>query len=166
MYSGLAGGDATENKVLLAHINKLAAGKGVQLYIDIHSYSQLFMTRSFLVPYCLFPVIANVPHPAYGYSCTALAPQNTVLQTLARGVATAIKSVYGTTYQYGPVCTTIYKATGSSVDYVNDVTGAKYTFTIELRDTGTNGFVLPASQILPTGVETWEGFKYLLTNMS
>lgn len=162
----MAGGDATENKVLLAHINKLAAGKGVQLYIDIHSYSQLFMTRPSL-PLLRIPLPLGLTPPiAYGYSCTTLAPQNTVLQTLARGVAAAIKSVYGTTYQYGPVCTTIYKATGSSVDYVNDVAGAKYTFTIELRDTGTNGFVLPASQILPTGVETWEGFKYLLANMA
>lgn len=91
---------------------------------------------------------------------------NGVLQTLAKGVASAIKSVYGTTYQYGPVCTTIYQATGSSVDYVNDVTKSKYTFTIELRDTGSYGFVLPASQILPTSVETYAGFRYLLLNMT
>lgn len=103
---------------------------------------------------------------AYGYSCTVLATNNNVLQALAKGVATAIKAVYGTSYQYGPICSTIYQATGTSVDYVNDVTGAKYTFTIELRDTGTNGFVLPASQILPTGVETYAGFRYLLLNMT
>jgi len=73
--------------------------------------------------------------------------------------------VYGTAYGAGPICSTIYKVTGSSVDYINDVTKAKYTFTIELRDTGTNGFILPASQILPTGVETWAGLRYLLINM-
>jgi len=43
--SGVTQGDAPENKALLAYINNLKAGKGVQLYIDIHSYSQLFMTR-------------------------------------------------------------------------------------------------------------------------
>jgi carboxypeptidase A4 len=89
-----------------------------------------------------------------------------VLQSLAAGVAKAIKAVYGTSYKYGPICSTIYQATGTSVDYVNDVTQAKHTFTIELRDTGTNGFVLPASQILPSGVETWAGLRYLLINMS
>jgi murein tripeptide amidase MpaA len=80
-------------------------------------------------------------------------------------VASAIKAVYGTTYKYGPICSTIYQATGTSVDYANDVSKSKYTFTIELRDTGTYGFVLPASQILPTGKETWAGFRYLLLNM-
>jgi len=44
-YLGLAAGDSPENKALLAYVNNLAAGKGVRLYIDIHSYSQLFMTR-------------------------------------------------------------------------------------------------------------------------
>ncbi|KAH7321986.1 hypothetical protein BKA65DRAFT_91804 [Rhexocercosporidium sp. MPI-PUGE-AT-0058] len=145
-FKGLAAGDATENKVLLAYTNKIAAAQGLQLYIDVHSYSQLFMTP-------------------YGYSCTAVAPNSATLNSLARGVATAIKAVYGTSYTSGPICSTIYQATGSSVDYVADVTKAKYTFTIELRDTGTNGFVLPASQILPTGVETYAGFRYLLLNM-
>lgn len=47
---GQVAGDAPENKALLAYINNLAAGKGVQLYIDVHSYSQLFMTRPFQFP--------------------------------------------------------------------------------------------------------------------
>ncbi|TVY81002.1 Metallocarboxypeptidase A-like protein [Lachnellula suecica] len=141
-----AAGDAPENKALLAYINNLAAGKGVQLYIDIHSYSQLFMTP-------------------YGYSCTAVTANNAVLQSLAKSTAAAIQAVYGTKYQYGPICSTIYKVTGGSVDYVNDVTKSKYVFTIELRDTGSNGFVLPASQILPSAVETYAGLRNLLINM-
>ena len=73
--------------------------------------------------------------------------------------------MHGKVYEYGPICTTIYPATGSSVDYVNDVVGADYTCTSELRDTGANGFVLPPAQILPTGQESWAGFVYLLKNM-
>ena len=80
-------------------------------------------------------------------------------------MASAIGNVYGTSFQYGPVCTTIYQATGSSGEYVNDVTMATYTFTIELRDTGTYGFVLPASQIVPSGEETFAGFAYLFGNI-
>lgn len=118
----------------------------MKLYIDWHSYSQLFMTP-------------------YGYSCSAVATNNAELQSLARGASQALASLYGTQYTYGPICTTIYPATGSSVDYVNDVTGADYVFTVELRDTGRNGFVLPASQILPTGQESYEAVKYLLRNM-
>ncbi|KAJ4385113.1 hypothetical protein N0V85_008229, partial [Neurospora sp. IMI 360204] len=90
---------------------------------------------------------------------------NTEYQSLARGAVAAIKAVYGTTFNYGPICTTIYKTTGTSVDYAFDVTGADYSFTLELRDTGANGFVLPAGQILPSGVEAWAGVKYLLANM-
>jgi hypothetical protein len=41
----------------------------------------------------------------------------------------------------------------------------KYSFTTELRDTGSYGFVLPASQIRPSVIENWAGFKYLLANM-
>lgn len=85
--------------------------------------------------------------------------------SLARGAAAAIKSVYGTTFAAGPICSTIYKATGGSVDYSYDVSKIKYSFTTELRDTGANGFVLPANQIVPSGVESWAAVKYLLANM-
>jgi Zinc carboxypeptidase len=32
----------------------------------------------------------------------------------------------------------------------------KYSITIELRDAGRSGFILPASQIIPSGEETVE----------
>lgn len=102
---------------------------------------------------------------AYGYSCTAVARKNEELQSLARGAAAAIRAVHGTSFETGPICSTIYKATGNSVDYANDVVGADYTFTAELRDTGRYGFVLPASQIVPSGEEAYAGVRYLLQNM-
>jgi len=37
--------------------------------------------------------------------------------------------------------------------------------TVELRDTGNYGFVLPANQILPSAEEAWAGLAYLLKNM-
>ena len=46
-----------------------------------------------------------------------------------------------------------------------DVSKAKYSFTAELRDTGMNGFVLPADQILPSAVEAYAGVRYLLQNI-
>lgn len=84
---------------------------------------------------------------------------------MAKGAVAAIKAVHGTSFDYGPICSTIYKATGSSVDYVNDVVKSDYTFTSELRDTGNYGFVLPANQILPSGEEAYAGVRYLLLNM-
>lgn len=105
------------------------------------------------------------PNSAYGYSCSVIATNNAALQSLASGAVAAIKAVYGTVFRSGPICSTIYQATGSSVDYVNDVSKAQYTFTTELRDTGTYGFVLPADQILPSAVEAFAGVRYLLANM-
>jgi hypothetical protein len=34
-----------------------------------------------------------------------------------------------------------------------------YSYLLELRDTGDYGFELPASQIVDTAVETWNGIK-------
>ena len=52
-------------------------------------------------------------------------------------------------------------ASGITVDWAYD-SGIKYSFSFELRDTGRYGFLLPASQIIPTAQETWLG---LLTIM-
>ncbi|KAM7200875.1 zinc carboxypeptidase [Naviculisporaceae sp. PSN 640] len=145
-FKGRAQGDAPETAALSSWLRTIKANQGLKLFIDYHAYSQLFMTP-------------------YGYSCTALPAKNTEFQALAKGAVAAIKAVSGTSYAYGPICTTIYKATGSSVDYVNDVVGADYTFTSELRDTGNYGFLLPASQIVPTAKETYAGLRYLLQNM-
>jgi len=79
------------------------------------------------------------------------------LRSVATAAAAAIKAVSGTTYTFGPSCSTLYATTGSSVDYI-DVTGnSTYSYTWELRDTGNYGFTLPASQIQPTVRETWAG---------
>jgi hypothetical protein len=39
-------------------------------------------------------------------------------------------------------------------------------FTLEMRDTGTNGFLLPPSQIEPTGQETFIAIKALVAAIS
>jgi hypothetical protein len=44
---------------------------------------------------------------------------------------------------------------GSSIDWVKGAAGVKYAYTLELRDSGRYGFLLPAKQILPSGKETW-----------
>ncbi|KAJ4290567.1 hypothetical protein N0V90_010784 [Kalmusia sp. IMI 367209] len=145
-YKGQAAGDTVENKALKAQLDGIAAGKGVQLYMDIHSYSQLWM----------YP---------YGYTCSGTLPESATYASLAKGAVAALKAVHGTSYTYGPICSTIYQVSGSSVDYAYENAKVKYSMTVELRDTGNNGFVLPAAQILPSGEETWAGLAYLLKNM-
>ena len=50
-------------------------------------------------------------------------------------------------------------ASGNTLDWTYDVAGIVYSYTLELRDTGHDGFELPEDQILPTATETWEGLK-------
>jgi carboxypeptidase A4 len=51
------------------------------------------------------------------------------------------------------------------VDYAFEVAKASFSMTVELRDTGRYGFVLPAAQIVPSAEEMWAGLSYLLKNM-
>ncbi|TGO71399.1 hypothetical protein BELL_0581g00030 [Botrytis elliptica] len=146
-YRGVAAADAQETKALAAYSNKIKAAQGLKLFIDFHSYSQLMMSP-------------------YGYSCTALPENNAKHQSLAAGYVAAVKAVYGTVFTYGPICSTIYAATGNSVDYHDATVGADFSFTTELRDTGTYGFVLPATQITPSVIEAYAGsiFSFVVSD--
>jgi len=55
--------------------------------------------------------------------------------------------VYGTKYEYGPIATTIYPASGSSADYTYGAANVLFSYGVELRDTGQHGFLLPADQV-------------------
>lgn len=48
-------------------------------------------------------------------------------------------------------------AAGGSDDWAKGGAGVKYSYTIELRDTGAHGFVLPTNQIEPNCRESWRG---------
>lgn len=147
-YKGEAAGDTPENKALVKFTQTLAAGQGIKLYIDWHSYGQ----------YILLP---------YGYDCSARTSDYARENSLAQSLAAAIRKPYGTRFTYGPSCSTLYATTGDSVDYLADVAKADLAWTIELRPTSSsgNGFVLPPAQILPASIEQWEGLKYLLGAM-
>lgn len=53
------------------------------------------------------------------------------------------------------------QASGSTIDWTYSQ-GIKYSFTFELRDTGRYGFLLPASQIVPTAQETWLALRTIM----
>lgn len=112
-------------------------------YINFHSYAQLWMSN-------------------WGYT-DAKSPDYDKQNGLSAVATAAIKAVYGTEYEYGPISTTIYPASGSSADYTYGVCGVKYSYGVELRDTGKYGFLLPADQIVPSGVETLAGI-YAMAN--
>lgn len=55
-------------------------------------------------------------------------------------------------------------SSGSSRDWARDI-GIPFSYTFELRDNGTYGFVLPETQIQPTCEETMEAVLSILDDM-
>jgi murein tripeptide amidase MpaA len=103
--------------------------------IDFHSYSQLILSP-------------------WGYT-SALPLDAALFDDLNDRLADGIQSVNGLRYTAGPAYTTIYPASGVAPDWMWGARGI-LSWTIELRDNGTNGFVLPADQIIPTARENFE----------
>ncbi|KAL2917902.1 hypothetical protein HK105_202315 [Polyrhizophydium stewartii] len=130
-YRGPSAGSSKESKALTSFLSSLS---NVVSYIDFHSYSQLWM----------FP---------WGYTCTNIptADYNDLNSGGSKAVA-ALKAVNGVSFTNGPICSTIYQASGSTVDWTY-TNGIKYSYAVELRDRGNYGFTLPASQIVPSGDE-------------
>ena len=48
---------------------------------------------------------------------------------------------------------------GSSMDWAHEKAGVRYAFLVELRDTGDFGFVLPPSEIEPSGKEMFAAVR-------
>ncbi|KAJ3078247.1 Carboxypeptidase A4, partial [Quaeritorhiza haematococci] len=115
-------------------------------YIDFHAYSQIWMF-------------------AWGYTCNERAPDYDTLKKGGKIAVDALRRINQIDYTDGPICNTIYQASGSSVDWVYGPGKVKYTYTVELRDKGRNGFVLPARDIVPSGKETYAGVLALWTWM-
>ncbi|XP_037692085.1 carboxypeptidase A4 isoform X1 [Choloepus didactylus] len=141
VYHGPHANSEVEVKSVVDFIQKHGNFK---CFIDLHSYSQLLM----------YP---------YGYTVHKV-PDAAELDEVARRAAEALASLQGTKYKVGPTCTTVYPASGSSIDWAYD-NNIKYAFTFELRDTGHYGFLLPANQIIPTAEETWLGLKTIMEHV-
>ncbi|KAM4677535.1 carboxypeptidase A1-like [Discoglossus pictus] len=137
-YRGRAANSEPEVKAIVDFVTSHGQIKG---FVSIHSYSQML----------LFP---------YGYT-TVKAKDHNELNNLAKEAVSALTSLYGTKYTYGNIITTIYQASGGTIDWTYNQ-GIKYSFTFELRDTGRYGFALPANQIIPTAEETWLALTKLI----
>lgn len=107
----------------------------LQAYLTFHSYGQ----------YILYP---------WGYD-KRVPPDYADLERVGRQVAAAMRKAGGANSEYtvGNSATTLYAASGGSDDWAKAILKMKYAYTIELRDTGKHGFVLPARYIVPTAKE-------------
>ncbi|XP_059476844.1 carboxypeptidase A2-like [Neocloeon triangulifer] len=81
------------------------------------------------------------------------------LMNLGKKATDAIANIRGTKYKLGPTTKYLYHSAGSADDWAKGVAGIKYSYTVELPDKGLSGFLLPASEIISTGKETFAGIK-------
>ena len=56
-------------------------------------------------------------------------------------------------------------ASGGSDDWAKGIAGIKYSYTVELRDTGAHGFILPADNIPSTGKEIYSALQTMANEM-
>ncbi|XP_045145010.1 carboxypeptidase B2 [Echinops telfairi] len=102
----------------------------IKAYITMHSYSQQI----------LFP---------YSYN-RSRSKDHQELSLVASEAVQAIESASkNIKYSHGSGSESLYLAPGGSDDWIYDL-GIKYSFTIELRDKGAFGFLLPERFIRPT----------------
>ncbi|MBC8522717.1 hypothetical protein H8D29_02205 [PVC group bacterium] len=109
-------------------------------HIDFHSYSQLVLK-------------------AWGYTSTPH-PQDELIQSLGVSMSDAIQSVHGEQYIVGTPGEVLYFADGTFQDWSTSVGALGYT--VELRPTGSPGFDLPPSEILPTCEENFSAIVAML----
>jgi len=88
----------------------------------------------------------------YGWT-TKLPPDEAVMRTIGDGMAAAIKATAKANY-ISEHSIDLYITSGTALDWFYEPAGF-YGYTIELRDTGQYGFVLPTAQIKPTGQENF-----------
>ncbi|KAM7056031.1 carboxypeptidase A1-like [Acridotheres tristis] len=138
------GPHAHSEREVRAIVDFIRAHGNVKSVISIHSYSQML----------LFP---------YGYRREPT-PDHQEMNELAKKAVSDLAAVFGTKYTYGSIATTIYMAGGTTIDWAYD-NGVKYSFTLELRDSGRYGFLLPSSQIVPTATETWPALLDIMVHV-
>ncbi|XP_032785295.2 carboxypeptidase B [Daphnia magna] len=120
-------GSAAFSERETAAVSKFIQGKStnIKVSITLHSYGQ----------YIILPWAYDVLYPTDYDELLALAEN-------------AASKFVRFKYSVGNTAQLLYPSSGSSADWAKSI-GIKYTYAVELGDTGTYGFVLPPSLILP-----------------
>ncbi|MDX2131110.1 MAG: M14 family zinc carboxypeptidase [Planctomycetota bacterium] len=113
----------------------ITANTRLRAHIDFHSFSQLILAP-------------------WGYT-SELPPDRPIFAFLEEDMREGIFGVHGRVYDAGPAYTTIYPASGVAPDWSFGARGL-LAYTIEVRDQGTYGFVMPVSEIIPNAEENFE----------
>ncbi len=145
-YHGPGAFSEAESRAIRDAVRSIKSRQKLVSFVSVHAYSQLWMLP-------------------YGYTKTRAGDYKDLMR-VAGAATNALRSTYGTSYKYGPINEVIYQAAGSSVDWAYAKENVKYSYALELRDTGRHGFLLPVSQIEPTVKETYAGLKAMAEEMA
>uniref|UniRef100_V5EDM5 Inactive metallocarboxypeptidase ECM14 n=2 Tax=Kalmanozyma brasiliensis (strain GHG001) TaxID=1365824 RepID=V5EDM5_KALBG len=150
MFAGTEAFSAEETKAVATFLGDEA--NNVRGYVDLHSYGQLMM----------YP---------YSWSCDEAVADEEDLLELSLGAVSALKRVHGRAFNVGKICQVYATGGGNAVDwsYASEtaVDGSgkskiKWSYSVELRDGGTYGFLLPKEQIVPASEEVAASLAYVL----
>jgi len=143
-------GSAPFSEIEVESVVEYLSALPLAAYFAYHSYGQMYMTP-------------------YGYTADLPADYD-LLKAAGDEAVNAISDFNGMSYECSTIESLVGLASGSSVDYVYGVLGLTYSYGIELRDEGQNGFVLPESEIRPTAEESIEALKiiagHVISNLS
>lgn len=140
IYRGPFAGSEPEVNQTAKYILSLS---GLAAGLDIHSYGQLILRN-------------------YGYT-TQPCPDEARFANIGDTIAQKMNAVYGTNY-VSQRSGDFYPTMGAMDDWFY-LSAKVLGMTIELRDQGTYGFLLPPSQIIPTGQELAKGILALGDNL-
>merc|ERR1712223_394454 len=111
----------------------MARKRNMKLYLTFHSYGQ----------YILYP---------WGYARRDT-PDKKDLHNVGMAGVRAVRALSGRKYSCGTAAKMLYPAAGGSDDWAKGAAGIKYSYTIELPDSGRYGFILPANKAKGVGQE-------------
>lgn len=134
------GPEALSEPETLAIANLLwAIRKQVKMFVSLHSFNQLWASP-------------------FAYT-KGLSPDHGIHMDVLKTIQTAVHDSQGVMYSIGPLSTSLYVGSGFALDWAYSNAQITHSYLAELRDKGFYGFLLPASQIIPTAAETWDGLK-------
>lgn len=135
-------------QAVVAYLKKLAGGPGLKAYFNIHAYSQLVMMP-------------------WSYKDSLPKTNGEELMRVGQIFAETVGRVHPSLDEYlvGHPPKMLYPVAGGSIDYTYETLGVKYSYALELRDTGRYHFLLPPNQIQPTGIETTAALMAMMDAM-
>jgi len=140
-FAGSEAFSEPETKALADFYSTIA--KNITAYIDFHSFSQLLM----------YP---------YGTENGGRISNEQEHIDVGKAMQKKLAERFGTKYEFGNIVTTIYPASGGSIDWIKGVQDTPFVFVYEMRDTGRYGFILPANQIIPNAQETLDSIVEMI----